>query len=172
MSTPEPFMLYKLIILYLLDQTTYEITRSQVSEYIISKGYTDFLTLQLVFSELEESNLIECKKMRNRTILSLSEDGHHTISCLSDRLTPAIKDDINTFLRTNGLNIRKELSIQTNYSRLPDKSYEVQLIAKDQKVELIHLNLNVPSEEIAVSICNNWEQKNTAVYQKIIEELF
>lgn len=171
MNTAEPFTLYKLIVLYMLDHTDIEITGSQVSDYILSKGYTDFLTLQLVLSELEETGLIKSKKMRNRTLLTVTEDGHHTISCLEDRITPAIRKDIINYLRTNHINMQEELSIRSNYYQQKDKTYEAHLIAKDKKTELVSLKINVPTEELAVTVCENWEKKNTDIYRYLISAL-
>ncbi|HOO79127.1 MAG TPA: DUF4364 family protein, partial [Lachnospiraceae bacterium] len=60
-------MLYKLIVLYLLNNTKESLTNSQVSEFIVDKGYTDFLTIQLVISELTDTKMIVSSQMRNRT---------------------------------------------------------------------------------------------------------
>ena len=42
----EPLTLYKLIILYMLDRVNFPLTSAQVSEFILEKEYTNFLTLQ------------------------------------------------------------------------------------------------------------------------------
>ena len=34
--------LYKLIILYMLDKVDFPLTNSQLSEFILDKGYTDY----------------------------------------------------------------------------------------------------------------------------------
>ena len=37
--------LYKLIVLYMLDRATFPITNAQVSDYILEKEYTNYLSL-------------------------------------------------------------------------------------------------------------------------------
>ena len=43
--------LYKLIVLYMLSRVTFPMTNAQVSDFILEKEYTDYLTLQQVISE-------------------------------------------------------------------------------------------------------------------------
>ena len=171
MNTPEHFMLYKLIVLYILEQTSSEITKSQISDYILNKGYTDFLTLQLAFSELEEAGMLATQKIDHRTLLSITEDGHHTISCLQDRIAYPIRQDIDSYLKTNHYTMQKELSIRSRCSAKGNGTYEAQLIARDQQEELINLKLSLPSRELAETVCNNWEKKNTDLYEYLIHAL-
>ena len=56
--TLEPLALYKLIILYMLDKVNFPLTSAQISEFILEKEYTTFLTLQQAISELSEDALI------------------------------------------------------------------------------------------------------------------
>ena len=50
----EAFTLYKLIILYMLDKVDFPLTNSQISEFVLDKGYTDYFKLQQALSELAE----------------------------------------------------------------------------------------------------------------------
>ena len=61
----EPLTLYKLIVLYMLDRVTFPLTTAQISEFVLDKEYTNFLTLQTAISELMETGLAE-----SRTILT------------------------------------------------------------------------------------------------------
>ena len=38
----ETFTLYKLIVLYMLDRVDFPLTTSQISEFILDKGYTTY----------------------------------------------------------------------------------------------------------------------------------
>ena len=46
----EAFTLYKLIILYMLDKVDFPLTNSQISEFVLDKGYTDYFKLQQALS--------------------------------------------------------------------------------------------------------------------------
>ena len=57
--------LYKLIILYMLDRVDFPLTNSQISEFILDKGYTDYFKLQQAISELTQAEFIRVKTIRN-----------------------------------------------------------------------------------------------------------
>ena len=42
----ETFTLYKLIVLYMLDQISVPLGKSTINDFILDKGYTNYLTLQ------------------------------------------------------------------------------------------------------------------------------
>ena len=42
----ETYTLYKLIVLYMLDKVDFPLTTSQISEFILDKGYTTYFRLQ------------------------------------------------------------------------------------------------------------------------------
>ena len=63
----EPLTLYKLIVLYLLNKVSFPLTMAQVSDLILEKEYTSYLTLQQVINELAQAGLITAKTLVNRT---------------------------------------------------------------------------------------------------------
>ena len=76
----KPFTLYKLIILYMLNEVDYPLTNSQISEFLLEKEYTNYFHLQQTFSELVDSNLLEVKTVRNASYYRLTEAGRTTLS--------------------------------------------------------------------------------------------
>ena len=44
--------LYKLIVLTMLDRVDFPLTNAQISDFILTKEYTNYFTLQQVLSEL------------------------------------------------------------------------------------------------------------------------
>ena len=55
----ETFTLYKLIVLYMLDRVDFPLTTSQISEFILDKGYTTYFRLQSALAELTDSGLLK-----------------------------------------------------------------------------------------------------------------
>ena len=45
-------------------------------------------------------------------------------------------------------------------------------MAKDGDVDLVGIRLSVPTEELAASICDNWQKKNKEIYHYLTKELF
>ena len=64
----ETFTLYKLIVLYMLDRVDFPLTTSQISEFILDKGYTTYFRLQSALAELTDSGLLKIELTHNRTL--------------------------------------------------------------------------------------------------------
>ncbi len=168
----DPLTLYKLIVLYMLNRVTFPMTTAQVSDFILGKDYTNFLTLQQVINELTDANLISSETIRNRTHLSITEAGKETLNFFQNRISDAIKQEINTFFRENEFTLRNEVSVLGDYYKSTSGEYEAHLVAKDRGINLIDITLSVPDEAMAASICDNWQKKNQEIYQYLIGVLF
>lgn len=170
--TQEPLTLYKLIVLYMLNRVSFPLTRVQVGDFILEKEYTNFLTLQQVFSELIDTGLVEAKAIRNRTHLVLTEEGRKTLQFFESRIGDTIKAEIDSYFSDHELELRNEVSITGNYYKSTNGEFEADLIARDKGIELVHIKICVPLEEMAADICDNWQKKNQEIYRYLTEQLF
>ncbi len=87
-----------------------------------------------------------------------------------NRISDAIKLDIQEYFKNHKLEMRNESSIQSNYYKLVNGEFEARLVAKDKDVELVSICISVPTPELAASICNNWQKKNKEIYQYLTEQ--
>lgn len=170
--TQDPLTLYKLIVLYMLNKVNFPLTKSQICDFILEKEYTNFLSLQQAISELLDAGLINQKSLRNRTHLQITEEGINTLEFFGNRIGSAITDEIDSYMNTHKFELKNEVSVTGTYYKSTAGDYEVSLVATEKKKELIHLTMSVPSTDIAVSICENWEKKNQSIYQYLTEQLF
>ena len=156
--TQDPLTLYKLIVLYMLNKVKFKLTYAQISEFILEKEYTNFLTLQEVISDLQDTELIKADTTMNRTYFSITDEGRNTLSYFGNRIGEAIIADIDAFLDEKHLATSGE--------------FEAQLIAREKDVELVNIKLSVPTEDMAASICDSWQKKNQSIYKYLMQELF
>ncbi len=168
----DPLTLYKLIVLYMLNRVSFPLTTAQVSDFVLEKEYTNFLTLQKVINELTDANMIEAQTIRNRTHLVISEEGKQTLNYFENRISEPIKKDINLYFRENEFSLRNEVSVLGDYYKSTSGEYEAHLVAKDRGINLVDVTLSVPTAEVAASICDNWQRKNETIYQYLIQQLF
>lgn len=168
----DPLTLYKLIVLYMLNRVSFPMTTAQVSDFILEKEYTNFLTLQQVINELTDAQLISSETIRNRTHLSITAEGRETLNFFENRINDAIKQDINTYFRENEYTLRNEVSVLGDYYKSTSGEYEAHLVAKDRGIKLVDITLSVPTEEMAEAICDNWQKKNEDIYQYLVGQLF
>lgn len=170
--TQDELTFHKLIILSMLNRAAFPITKAQIADFILDKEYMDFLNLQQVFAELTEAGMIAAKTVRNRTHLTITNEGKETLAFFENRLSSTTRQSIDRFFRDNEMEMRNEVSIQGDYYKSTSGEYEAHLTAMEKKVRLVDITLSVPDEETASAICDNWQKKNQAVYQLLIEQLF
>lgn len=170
--TQESMTLYKLIVLYMLSRVAFPLTKSQIGDFILDREYTNFLTLQQAIYELTDAGLVDAKSIRNRTHLDITDEGMRTLHYFENRINDAIKEDINAYFKENELVLRNEVSITSNYYKSTNGEFETELTAKDKGVCLVSIKLSVPIEEMASSICDNWQKKNQEIYQYLTSQLF
>ena len=167
----EAFKLYKLIILYMLDKVDFPLTNSQISEFILNEGYTTYFKLQQALSELQDSGFIREASTHTRTFYHLTEEGEETIHYFKNDISPAIQEDINSFLSNKQYELKNEVAIKADYYRNPNMEYCVRCQILERDAPLIDLTLTVPTESEAMAIAANWTQKNEKIYANLMAEL-
>ena len=167
----EPFKLYKLIILYMLDKVDFPMTTSQLSEFILDKGYTTYFKFKQALTELTDSDLVWEENTYNRTLYNLSETGEEAISLLKKDISPAITADIDRFISEKRYDLKSEVSVKADFYQSTAFEYTVRCQVIEKGNPLIELNLSVPSKAEAEKVANNWTEKNEELYTIIMEKL-
>ena len=167
----ESFTLYKLIVLYMLDKLDFPLTNGQISEFILDKGYTNYFTLQQALSEMVEARFIREENTHNRTIYHLTEEGAETIQFFRNNISPAIQDDIDTFLLEKRYELKNQVSVKADYYPTKNNEFAVRCQIIENGSPLIDLTLTIPTEEEAATVANKWNQKNQEIYAQIMANL-
>lgn len=167
----EAFTLYKLIILYILDKVDFPLTNGQISEFILDKGYTTYFKLQQTLSEMVDAHFVLEEHTHNRTLYHLTEEGAETIRFFKNKISPAIREDIDLFLNDKAYDLKNEVSVKADYYRNTNQEISVRCQVLENHLSLIDLTLTVPTEKEAETIVNNWNKKNEDLYALIMEHL-
>ncbi|WP_026660916.1 DUF4364 family protein [Butyrivibrio sp. AC2005] len=163
--------LYKMIVLYMLRRSEGRLSKAQIYDFILEKEYTNFLTLQEVFSELADSDLITEKSEGNRTYLEMTDAGSETLDFFGNRINPSIKEEIDEYFKENGMKLRDETSIGAYYKKTGENEYTVYLSANEAGSTLIDISIPAWTEEAAISMCDNWKEKNSEIYRYLLTQL-
>ena len=170
--TQDPLTLYKLIVLYMLDKVSFKLTNAQISDFILEKEYTSYMTLQQVISDLLDTELIKADTSMNRTYYSITQEGQSTLSYFGNRISDAIRGEIDTFLSEKHLELKNEASITANYYKSVSGEYEAELTAKEKDIVLVNIRLSVPTQDMAEAVCDGGYHKNEKIYKYLMQELF
>ena len=156
----------------MLNRVSFPLTKAQIMDFILEREYTGFLTLQQVIGELIDTNMVKAESIRNRTHLIITDEGRETLSYFKQHIGESMRLDIEEFFNERELELRKEVSVTSDYYKATSGEYEARLVVKDNGISLVDITLSVPNEEIATAICENWQKKNQEIYQYLVEKLF
>lgn len=167
----EPFTIYKLTILNMLDKVDFPISNTQMSNFFLEHEYTDYFRVQQVLSELVDAGLIRTESTHNNTQYYITAAGTETLGFFRDKITDAIEQDTINYLEKNRLELRTVNSIIADYYKTPTHDYAVRCQVRERNKNLIDLTLTVKNKEQAEAICSNWKKQNEDVYAYLMDIL-
>jgi DNA-binding PadR family transcriptional regulator len=167
----EPFTIYKLTILYMLDRAGFALSNTQISNFFLELEYTDYFRVQEVIGNLVDANLIEAKTVHSATQYTLTAAGRETLGFFRGKITEGIEDDVRAYFEQNKWEFRQDNSIISDYRRLRNQKYEVNCSVKNFGDTIINLTLQVNTKEQAESICAHWKKVSSDVYANLMDAL-
>ena len=167
----EATTLYKLMVLYMLSKVNFPLSNSQIADFMLDKQYTTYFTLQEVLSSLADDGFVNVLTYRSSTQYRLTSSGKDTISFFSNKISNAIREEIDVYLIENKYELRCETGTLSDSYRSTNGDYIVHCIVKEGKTNLIELNIAVPLEEQADAMCSKWREGSQEIYDFIMRKL-
>ena len=164
-------MLYKLIILFMLDKVDFPLTNAHISNFMLDKDYTDYFTIQQVINELVDAEFITSETIRHSSRYQITDSGRETLSFFANKISNATQSDVLDYLKENKFRLRNETSTTSDFFEEKKGEYLVRLQVKEKTSTVIELNLTVPTEEDATKICSNWSSKSQDIYAMVLSSL-
>ena len=155
----------------MLQRVDFPLTNSQISEFVLDKGYTTYFKLQQAISELLDANLIREEVVHNRTLYHLTEDGAQSIDFFRNKISPSIIEDIEVFLKEKHFDLKNEVSVKATYYKSTNQEYCVSCQVLENSIPLIDLTVTTPTEESAENMVENWTRNNQEIYALIMTKL-
>lgn len=165
------FSLYKLIVLYMLDNIDGALTNSQISEFVLEGEYTNYFHLQQALSELVESGLATKQQATSSSYYRITQDGREILSCLEEDISPEIRKEVREFLKEKGCAIQQHFLMPADYFSSPQGDYTVRLRLIEKNTSIIDLALAAPNAEAAKAMCKSWPDKCQEIYGILMEQL-
>ena len=167
----ETLTLYKLIILCMLDKVDFPLSNAQISEFILEKEYTDYFTVQQAVSGLLDAGLIRLQTLRSTSLYRITPEGENTLSYFGNKISSAIREDIDSFLAQHKLTLRNAHSTPADYYRTPSGGFAARCRVLEKDSALIDLTLTLPTRQQAEAVCGHWKEKSQELYAAIMSAL-
>lgn len=165
------FTIYKLMILYMLNKLDCKLTNAQLSQFFISRKYTDYFNIQQTMSDLVSSGFIDKVVIRNTSYYSITPEGYETLTFFKNQIPIGALEDINEFLEVNKFDLKNEVGTTSDYYKHTTGDYIAHCQIMEGKSLLYEINISVPSEEEAKKICDNWRLSSDDIYAYIMRTL-
>ena len=167
----ESLMLYKLIILYILDQMDFSITNTELTRFIVEKGYTGYIEVQQTLQELIEDNYVEVEHTHNSYLYRITSGGKETLSFFYTKISVAIRDDIDAYLSEKEYQLREMVASRADYYEAKKNEFVVDLRVVERNSELVEINHLVTSAAEADTMCAHWKDFSGDIYGYLISTL-
>ena len=164
-------MLYKLIILYILDHMNFPITNTELTRFILEKEYANYITIQQTLEDLIEDKYVEVEHTHNSYLYRITPEGRETLSFFYTKISVAIRDDIDAYLSEKEYQLREMVASTADYYESKKNEFVVELRVVERDSELVHINLLVTSAAEADTICSHWKECSADVYGYLISTL-
>ena len=168
---PETLMLYKLIVLYILNHVDFPMSNSQLTDFMTEKGYTNYFNIQQVINDLTSDNFIEATTTRSQTLYNITEEGTQTLDYFYKKISKDIRDDIDLYLTDRKYALREEVSSIADYYERRPGEYVVDLKILERDTTTVELIMAVGSASAAENACDKWKQKNADIYAYVLNSL-
>ncbi len=163
--------IYKLIILYTLSKVEAPLPPGIIADYITSRGYTNYFTLQNVLGELLEADLIREDSTYHLTYYTLTDAGRETLAFFGTPLSQDIRREIDEYLQERKCEIIDDTSLVSDYHLTKDGTYLASCILRERNRIIFRLEMEVATEANAIKVCENWQSQSETLYQTAIQQL-
>lgn len=160
-----------MMILTMLDMVDFELSAAQMGEFMVGNDYMSFFRFQSLLYEMEQDELISCKREHHNSFYSLNENGRHTLEYFRDKLPEEMRAEIADYVRDKRWEMRETTSVRTDYTLNDNREYAVRLQVLENNFPQIDLTLTVPDEETANILCEKWRERNEDIYAYLMREL-
>ena len=168
---PEVVKLYKLIILYFLKKTGQETSNAILSDFILEYRYTDYFTIQQTLHSLTEDQMISLRQTRQTAFYQITKKGVEILNDFGSQLPVDTRRQIENYLQENHISIQQAVSVYTDYTKLRSREYLATGTLKERGNILLSVSLNVPTEQDAIQVCEQFKERQEEVYQSLLKIL-
>ena len=159
------------MVLYMLNKVNFPLSNSQIAEFMLDRQYTNYFTLQEVLNSLANDGFVQILTYRSSTQYKLTREGIDTISFFDSKISPAIREDIDKYLKENKYDLKCEVGTTSDYYKSTGGDYIVHCQVKEGNTNLIELNIAVPLEQQADAMCAKWKDASQDIYDFVIHKL-
>ncbi|MDE6566146.1 MAG: DUF4364 family protein, partial [Lachnospiraceae bacterium] len=133
--------------------------------------YTDYFTIQQTLHSLTEDQMISLRQTRQTAFYQITKKGVEILNDFGSQLPVDTRRQIENYLQENHISIQQAVSVYTDYTKLRSREYLATGTLKERGNILLSVSLNVPTEQDAIQVCEQFKERQEEVYQSLLQIL-
>ena len=160
----------KLILMYIIREKE-NIKVSDLSDYVLFRGYMDYFSMQNYLAELCDSNLVLEVRKDGVRYYTLHPQGEEVVELFKARIPHSIREEIRDYAKNSCLDDSPLIEVDAKIEKVAEERYEVRCLVRDYDRTVLDFIKTAPDEQAAYQIRNQWLQKGMNVYWNLLKEL-
>lgn len=161
----------KLILLYFLQVSGLKITETDLLHIALDNGWMNYFDFARVTAELKDAGMMTTEKRPQGDLLVITPQGHEILDHFAERLPLSLRRNIEDYANGHKVDINRASQHIASYQKRDDRDYLVSLCIMDKEDALLSLEIALPTEEMAKTFVNRWEERSQDVFSELLRLL-
>ena len=159
------------LLLLLIFEKLGRMSDMQLLQFLFDNDLMNYFEMMFTLNDLCDQGLLVSAQRFDQTFYQLTDAGRETLSMFENRLPVSQRELIDSLLPQWQERIQREQVFMSDYHQTKRGEYELHLRVMEQDMEMMHVTLSLPSEEIAKTMKENWPEKAQQLYAGLFESL-
>lgn len=163
--------LSKLKLLYIFNQFGIPLTNIELTSFTLENSFMDYFLLQQILSDLFESKFLDIHSKNGHEYYFLTDEGINALNMFGDMLPEYFTKEVNSKFEIMQKDLKRRSELFGHYYKKSDNEYVVSFQVLENRSVTFNLSINVPTEDMAKSICKKWNSNPEDIFSSILKTL-
>jgi hypothetical protein len=170
----------KVILLFIVNEVA-DLTPHQLMTLSLDTLYMDYFSFSKLCEELVHDGLLHLAERKGeqeadasgRKVrrFAITESGKRVLATLEQTIPLPVQRNLRQRIAKLHQAVRREQEVTASYAPSPVFGWQVRLTLQESNAELLSLDLQLPQEEQAEQVCQNWKQRPAELYASLLQLL-
>lgn len=158
----------KLNILFFLNQVGEPVTELGIAHGMIENDLMEYFSFKQYINELEVADFIQKHNILDKTYFGITKRGKITLEYFENKMMGSEKKRIHQYVIDNIQNLTRYKEIYTDYKKVGDSRYEVEIKLVEQENSFFSMKIEIPTKKMCEDIVDNWNEKPLDMYIQVM----
>lgn len=163
--------LSKLKLLYIFNQFGIPLTNIELTSFALENNFMDYFLLQQILSDLYKSKFLDIHSQNGHEYYFLTDEGINALNMFGDMLPEYFTKDVNSKFEKMQKDLKRKNELIGHYYKKSDNEFVVSFQVLENRSVVFNLSINVPTEDMAKSICKKWNSNPEEIFSSILKTL-